>query len=559
MSKSFYTSSYFKRKDLLVIGSILLTTVSILGGSFLFVNKTSMEYLNSENENNIDNFVKGVETILNVMSPLLLASNEFMKRFTIYNSTTEEYAKFSGINNSSLALYVSNLRVFYNVTDTDRMLFESTMSQQIGKNITFTDVDTSTNKTFVVSPQRPWYCPLFYTAPLNNVSFVNSGTDVCFVPAFASILGKLYSKPDGQIILQARKQQITTVTELDFAIKTTNGFAMIAMNLDFIFENYKQKSIVDSIIYLNDNKIFSTCLEKCTNEKKYRKEITVRGTQELIRFEFIFNNYSLNYTTFYYILSATLAFTILCISGVVQFAIKTKKFEVANEMLGYVNHEIRNPMNCIQGMIDISLMDLNLNLNTANKEGLTKVTENLQVAKNACHLLNHVVNDILDFQKLSEGKLSIIKQDIDMSELERTIFNIVSPKLWEKPQVKYSFVCTGVTTFYTDESRIIQILLNFITNSVKFTNQGFIKVKVEKKGTDIEFSVRDSGRGIEEKDFIKIFEPFEQSGVVDSLRHGGIGLGLHLCKMLAHLMEGNIGFESTFGEGSKFWVKLPIH
>jgi signal transduction histidine kinase len=109
---------------------------------------------------------------------------------------------------------------------------------------------------------------------------------------------------------------------------------------------------------------------------------------------------------------------------------------------------------------------------------------------------------------------------------------------------------------FIDEMRLKQILLNFLTNALKFTESGSITLKIEEFDQTMKFSVIDTGKGIPQNDKSKIFQPFNQINKEDASRHSGIGLGLYLCKMLSTCMNGKIGFESEFKKGSTFWVEF---
>ena len=100
-------------------------------------------------------------------------------------------------------------------------------------------------------------------------------------------------------------------------------------------------------------------------------------------------------------------------------------------------------------------------------------------------------------------------------------------------------------------------MLNYLTNALKFTESGSITLKIKLNKNNIVFSVIDTGRGIENTKKSIIFKPFSQANVTDATRHGGAGLGLHLCRLLAERLGGSVGFDSKYGEGSTFWLKLP--
>jgi len=252
---------------------------------------------------------------------------------------------------------------------------------------------------------------------------------------------------------------------------------------------------------------------------------------------------------FLYILIGGILLYIVFAGIIIGYEFQRTRYFVSNKMLGYINHEIRNPLNCINGLLDISLDTLQ-NLGTDN------VLHDLKTAKQACILLNHIVDDILDIDKISKNKLNIIYTKTNIPELIEEIKNILVPKFGEKPLVDFLVDCS-VDYIITDRLRLTQIIMNFLSNSIKYTVHGYIKLSVLEDNDMIKFVVQDTGKGIAKHDFKKIFQPYAHVGSLDSLRHGGIGLGLVLCKELVKLMNGSIGFESELNHGCTFWVKLP--
>jgi signal transduction histidine kinase len=238
-----------------------------------------------------------------------------------------------------------------------------------------------------------------------------------------------------------------------------------------------------------------------------------------------------------------------------MFYIRKIRYDLANEMLGYVNHEIRNPLNCIKGLLEITIQDLNI------LPGCEVITSNLISAKNACDLLNHIVSDILDFKRMADGKLEVNKTTLETTVFLKNLYSIIKGKLSEKPKIEYKVEnLNNISSFYSDYNRLVQILLNFLTNSIKFTESGTIKLIIEPwEINKIKFSVQDTGLGIPVSQYKRMFKPFGQTISVDTFRFSGIGgsgLGLYLCKMLTGFLGGEIGFSSEVNVGSTFWIIL---
>jgi len=249
-------------------------------------------------------------------------------------------------------------------------------------------------------------------------------------------------------------------------------------------------------------------------------------------------------------------------------------------MLGYVNHEIRNPLNSIIGLVDLTILQLEqlfpyshrtsiiglddesyesaINTdsdNTQEKQEILCMRSNLNTAAKSCMLLRHIVNDILDVRRLEEGKLELSYTVFSLDSLFKDITKIMNPKLMEKPHLYFNLHYTN-KQIRTDKNRLIQLLLNLISNSIKYTNHGGIDLYVQELDDNkIKFIVIDTGIGIPENKKSHIFQPFEQLQD-DNPRYGGIGLGLYLCKMLINNMKGSIGFQSQQSVGSTFWITL---
>jgi len=227
---------------------------------------------------------------------------------------------------------------------------------------------------------------------------------------------------------------------------------------------------------------------------------------------------------------------------------KKREMQIANTMLSYINHEIRNPLNVIKGLTELNLEEIRkFNINE-------EIISNMHTIKNACEMLAHIVNDSLDINKIIQSKFKLVNERIKIQYFVQDIKKIVNLKISEKPQIKVEVINELKDEYiYGDETRLKQIVLNFVVNAIKFTEGGYIKIEIKEEDMErIRISVEDTGRGIKEEDKKRIFEPYEQFEIKDSLRHGGLGLGLYLCKLLTKLMNGEIGFKSEEGRGELF-------
>ena len=254
---------------------------------------------------------------------------------------------------------------------------------------------------------------------------------------------------------------------------------------------------------------------------------------------------------------------LLFITILKRVEVEKERKTIAVQMLGYVNHEVRNPLNVIKGLSQFTLdtlrefdkYDENDTIKL-NKVSLNTVISDLCTVCGACDMLEHIVTDILDIRKLESKKLDIDNKTIQLDEFMKDLIKTISQKINEK-QVEFILIYDTELIIFIDPYRLKQILLNYLTNAIKFTDDGSITVKVDEFKDKIRFSVIDTGRGISDDTKNKIFQPFNQIRVDDSTRYGGIGLGLYLCKMLTECMDGTTGFISEFEKGSTFWSEFP--
>jgi PAS domain S-box-containing protein len=219
--------------------------------------------------------------------------------------------------------------------------------------------------------------------------------------------------------------------------------------------------------------------------------------------------------------------------------------------LATMSHELRTPMNSIIGFTGILLKEFAGPLNDEQKKQL------LMVKNSGQHLLG-LINDILDISKIEAGKLNVSNAPFKyLSTLENTI-EFLSPQANKKGlQIIAEFPETDIT-LNSDERRVEQVLLNLISNAIKFSNQGKILVKVDVNKNALTTQVIDNGIGISKDDQIKLFVPFIQleSGLKRS--HEGTGLGLAICKSLVEKLGGKIQVTSEIGKGSNFAFTLPL-
>ncbi len=227
---------------------------------------------------------------------------------------------------------------------------------------------------------------------------------------------------------------------------------------------------------------------------------------------------------------------------------------IKGEFLANVSHEIRTPMNGVVGMIDLlTKADLDPSHHRL-VEAIDTSAETLLV----------LVDDLLDFSKMEAGKLSLYIMDFKLRDLLEKAVALLAPKAAERGiDLELSIAEELPDKLYGDAQRLRQVLLNLISNAIRFTSRGKVTVSVEqidRSETEVSalFSVHDTGVGIPTEHQASIFSPFIQADATSARKFGGTGLGLAIAKSLVELMGGEIGLRSKAREGSTFWFRLPL-
>ena len=225
-----------------------------------------------------------------------------------------------------------------------------------------------------------------------------------------------------------------------------------------------------------------------------------------------------------------------------------------SEFLANMSHEIRTPLNANLGFSDL--------LRSTNVD--EKQRTYLNTITSSSDILLAIINDILDFSKLEAGKVQLESIDFDLGNLVNDVFNMAQIRFQDSRVDPYIDWDARVPLWVKgDPTRIRQILLNFLNNAAKFTQQGAIGVilRLEQEtsqGPVVQFCVKDTGIGIPEDKKHILFESFSQVDSSTTRRYGGTGLGLVICKKLVDAMGGKVWFESQEGQGSRFFFTIPF-
>src|SRR6185369_12150210 len=230
---------------------------------------------------------------------------------------------------------------------------------------------------------------------------------------------------------------------------------------------------------------------------------------------------------------------------------KLKELDQLKSMfIASMSHELRTPLNSIIGFTGMTVQGLSGELNGEQKDNLSRV---YQAAK---HLLS-LITDVIDISKIEAGRIESYPEVVSLDEIIDEAIGTVRPQLKEKGLELAVEVPAGVL-LNTDRKRLLQCLLNFLSNAVKFTESGTITVAARETDGEVMMSVSDTGIGIAEKDQPKVFEAFERLDTHLRVKAGGTGLGLYLTRKLARdILRGDVLFQSKEGQGSTFTLRVP--
>lgn len=230
-----------------------------------------------------------------------------------------------------------------------------------------------------------------------------------------------------------------------------------------------------------------------------------------------------------------------------QLKVAKEKAEEADRLkstfLANMNHEIRTPLNAIVGFSQILI----------DEEDPENRQQYFRIIQNNNELLQRLIYDVLDLSKIESNTMAFNYTDVELFSLMKEIYSTILLRMSENVKLELK-ACEDII-YRTDRFRLTQIITNLLNNAIKHTEKGFIRFGYDRIGTEVHFSVEDSGEGIPEDKLESIFSRFVQLNEWDK----GVGLGLAICQGLITKMHGTISVTSKLGEGTTFTVVLPVN
>lgn len=227
-------------------------------------------------------------------------------------------------------------------------------------------------------------------------------------------------------------------------------------------------------------------------------------------------------------------------------------YRLKSRFLSTVSHELRTPLNLIVGLSELLLKK--------EKDGSSQPNQDLRRIHASAQHLDGLIRDVLDLAQNDFGELNLACVRLNLADVLHVVAAVGEQLVQEKGLEWQASIPDDLPKIWGDQTRLRQIVLNLISNAVKFTSQGTISLRVQQKGDEIIVEVSDTGLGILQREQSVIFDEFRQSERTTTLGYGGLGLGLAICKRLVDLHGGTIGVRSSGeeGSGSTFYFTLPI-
>ncbi|MBI2207415.1 MAG: PAS domain-containing protein [Candidatus Rokubacteria bacterium] len=224
-----------------------------------------------------------------------------------------------------------------------------------------------------------------------------------------------------------------------------------------------------------------------------------------------------------------------------------------SQFLANMSHEFRTPLNAILGYTSMLLQGVSGDATPAQRKSLSRIDSN------ARHLLG-IINDILDIARIESGRMPLTATEFKLSALTDEVVSELEPLIARATVDVKLDMPQALPAMRSDRQKVKQIVLNLLSNALKFTSEGVVRVSAtyDTAAGTVAITVQDTGIGVAPEDQERIFEDFRQADNSPTREYGGAGLGLAICRRLATMLGGRIGLESALGKGSTFTLALPL-
>lgn len=243
-----------------------------------------------------------------------------------------------------------------------------------------------------------------------------------------------------------------------------------------------------------------------------------------------------------------------------KLTVARQEAEAANRaksaVISMVSHELRTPLTSILGFS--RMIERRLRAESLSLEEIATVLEQMEIITSEGERLLDLINSILDLARIESGRVAWSREPVAISDIIRHSLATTRALFEEKSLAHVVEIDEDLPNVTGDRNRLVEVFVNLLSNAVKFTDVGSITCRAWQQGDEIVVSVADTGIGIDPSDFDKVFKEFERVGPRSGAHRPGTGLGLPICQRIVDYHGGRIWFESTPGEGSTFYIALPI-
>jgi len=513
-------------------GLSYLSTLYKLSVNITSLNNTNITQLKRDTlEKNILNNINTLYSIQKENKSYVNTTfNVNLEKLKQFNMTTQEYYTFIEL------MRLEN----YRIGDVSKLLFQRD------------------RKIYFLSSLATHYMPEYLNSFLINHNIVEElqGDIYFFKEDIFAEQKKLISLSSSEIsaIIEGVSEYQDTKILLTYMSIITKELNKLSQNIDTDLLFKRDTKSIQNYLTISDNILFQSSLLNTTYMKIMKDNLNSKLSK--IENDIIFLNIS--------IIIVALLLTMLFLYAYRLYKSREKQhidllheqertkdaLAFKSRFLSNMSHEIRTPLNTIVGLTDV-----------IKKTYLTqKQSDILNKINNAGEILLGVINDILDIAKIESGMLQIVPDNFELQKMITDIKDMFADEAKEENnQIKIKYENIHNFHLIGDSLRISQILINFISNSIKFTKGGDIILTIKgSKSNDVTFEVLDTGIGIKKESIETLFEEFTQADMDTTRKYGGTGLGLAISKNLVNMMGGEIKVTSEYGFGSTFSFTIPL-